>query len=518
MLGVPLKHLIYYLYRFDKPRYHEFAIRKRRGGVRNILAPHPSIKILQQSLHGILQTVYTPPPSVKGFVIGESIAKNAQLHEGMAFVGNVDLDDFFGTINFGRVRGLFLAPPFLLGTEVATAIANLCCHNNALPQGAPTSPIIANMICRRLDNQLYRLARRRGCIYSRYADDITFSSATVPFPNQVIQQDASTSTGYGVGEELLKIIENNGFTINESKVRLSNERQRQTVTGLVVNKRTNVRRRYIRQVRAMLHAWRKFGLDNASSAHIARYDSKHRPPFRTPPDFRAIVKGKINFIGMVRGHDDAVYLGLLEQYADLDPTYTMRPPDMRRPNHLTRIEDGIWVIECQEWQGTAFLLKGYGLITCNHVVGTEPFIYQPSNPLLRHPVTVVARDADIDIAILAPPPNVGFEFTASWVDDPPYRMPVMIAGYPRYDTGMTLWRSHGTVAGRRLRFGCPRIVINGLIIAGASGSPVLDAKNRVIGVAATGADYLNKSVENEFHGFIPITSLRDVATPTSGDP
>lgn len=165
-----------------KSRYTTFSLPKKSGGIRTICAPITALKIIQQKLHQVLQMVYDPKPAAQGFLMGRSIITNAQRHVGKRFVLNIDLLDFFPSINFGRVRGLFLSKPYSLPENVATILTQICCHENFLPQGAPTSPIVSNMICRKLDSQLQRIAKEYRCTYTRYADDITFSTSLKTFP------------------------------------------------------------------------------------------------------------------------------------------------------------------------------------------------------------------------------------------------------------------------------------------------------------------------------------------------
>ena len=174
LLGVDYKSFNYWIYRTHKRhRYRTFHMPKKSGAPRRIDAPTVNIKILQQKLNQVLQTIYQPKPSVHGFAEYKSVKTNAQQHTRKRWVFNVDLEDFFPSINFGRVRGMFMAKPYLLPEKVATVLAHLCCHNGQLPQGAPTSPIISNMICAKLDSQLQQLARTTRSAYTRYADDIT---------------------------------------------------------------------------------------------------------------------------------------------------------------------------------------------------------------------------------------------------------------------------------------------------------------------------------------------------------
>jgi RNA-directed DNA polymerase len=325
MLEVSFAQLTYLL--FIAPREHKyktFTISKRSGGLRNISAPTSSLKIIQQKLNQVLQVVYTPKQPVHGFVSGKSIVTNAAVHAGQSFVFNLDLQDFFPSINFGRVRGLFMGNPYDLPPAVATILAQICCHENGLPQGAPTSPAVANMICGQLDEQLQALARRHGCRYTRYADDITFSSSRIIFPPTIARFEYNTKykkTAWLVGVELRERIKKNGFAINPEKVRMQTKNQHQEVTGLVTNEFPNVSRRYVRQIRAMLHAWEKYGSKAAHREYYDQYNPGSRGPYKSQPSFKQIVRGKIEFLGMVRSRDDPVYQRFQQHYQRL----TSRP-------------------------------------------------------------------------------------------------------------------------------------------------------------------------------------------------
>jgi RNA-directed DNA polymerase len=212
---------------------------------------------------------------------------------------------------------MFMAIPYKLNPEVATILAQICCHNNELPQGAPTSPIISNMICSKMDSQLQRLSKEHRCIYSRYADDLTFSTSMPRFPSSVATLD--TSGQVKVGHALTEVIRKNGFEINTNKVRLQMRYQHQEVTELTTNKFPNVKRNYVRQIRAMLHAWRKYGLDAAQIQFHENYDKKSRSKWKREPNFKQVVKGKIEFLGMVRGKDNSNYLRFRTQLKNLAP-------------------------------------------------------------------------------------------------------------------------------------------------------------------------------------------------------
>lgn len=317
LLQVSDYQLRYHLYIYpQKKAYTAFEIAKKSGGSRSILAPKTSLKIIQQKLNQVLKSVYQPKPSTHGFVVEKSIVTNAKQHLRQRYVLNLDLKDFFPSINFGRVRGLLRSPPYSCTDEVATVLAQISCYENQLPQGAPTSPIISNMICAKLDSQLQRLARKYQCIYTRYADDMTFSTSRSRFPPHLIwfSKEAEKSI---LGDELKGIIEENGFLVNESKVRLQSRYKRQEVTGITVNEKLNINRKYIRQIRAVLHAWEKYGLEN-TEADFWRKDKKHRFQ-RNSDSFRKIIRGRIDFVGMVRGKDDQIYLNFLRWLKKLAP-------------------------------------------------------------------------------------------------------------------------------------------------------------------------------------------------------
>jgi RNA-directed DNA polymerase len=151
LLDVSYPLLQYWLFIADpEKKYVMFTLRKASGGFRTISAPTPYLKIIQQKLNQVLSTVYEVKEPVHGFAAGKSIVTNAHVHAGQSFVFNLDLRDFFPTINFGRVRGMFMSRPYNLPDSVATILAQICCHKNALPQGAPTSPTVSNMICGQL--------------------------------------------------------------------------------------------------------------------------------------------------------------------------------------------------------------------------------------------------------------------------------------------------------------------------------------------------------------------------------
>jgi RNA-directed DNA polymerase len=291
---------------------HTWVIPKRSGGTRDITAPRSTLYFMQARLAEVLQAVYEPRHAVHGFVRGRSIVTNAQIHVRRRFVLNIDLKDFFPSIHFGRVRGMFLAAPFRCTNEVATVLAGICCVDNTLPIGGPTSPVVANMVCLRLDSEIQRLARSTGSLYTRYADDITLSTNRTSFPVALARQDDGK---WILGTALQRVLDANGFEVNPKKIRLQNWMARQTVTGVVVNKKLNTRRAFVREIRAMLHAWEKYGLEKAGQTYKAEYSGSRYPG--ASPRFDKVVEGKISYLAMVKGADDPVVASLRLQHRNL---------------------------------------------------------------------------------------------------------------------------------------------------------------------------------------------------------
>ena len=321
LLEVAYRNLNHWIYRTPElNRYATFDIPKKNGMMRRIDAPTVNVKILQQKLNQVLQSIYSAKPSVHGFVTGKSVKSNALQHLGKRWVFNVDLEDFFPSINFGRVRGMFMGKPYRLPQKVATVLAHLCCFQGHIPQGAPTSPAISNMICAQMDSQLQQLARMNRSTYTRYADDMTFSTTSSRFPSAIA---VSTSLNQiRPGDNLRQTIEQNGFTINNKKVWLSGQHRRQVVTGVTVNKFPNLPRRFTNQIRAMLHAWKRHGLCAAQEHWEKRFSTQHRAPWRILPRFEQVLKGKIEYLGMIKGRESSTYLKFLDQLGDLDLNLT----------------------------------------------------------------------------------------------------------------------------------------------------------------------------------------------------
>jgi retron-type reverse transcriptase len=427
-----LKQLTWYANpKLGKKRYTEFKIKKKSGAERSIHAPIKGLKSLQKTLSFVLQCVYEPHNAAMGFVRDRSIVDNAKLHVGSKYVYNIDLKDFFPSVDQARVWKCLQLKPFnldkassvesqyekwedfkkehlktdesvtflkgkgrmftntpygtlyvannfdlekdkyvLLGgsslktkggkslegtlwlvnkipdasrrLEIANIIASICCtemeverkneagewekvKRNVLPQGAPTSPVITNIICQKLDKRLAGVAKRFGLKYSRYADDITFSSQ-----HTIYQADSEFI------DEIRRIITQQGFHIKESKTRLQKDGYRKEVTGLLVNEKVNVQQRYIKQLRMWLYYWETYGYERAYGFFLQQYLSDKGNIVKGKPDMANVIAGKLDYLKMVKGADNKLYVKLENRIEALTNSITTK---ISRQQHLDKVLD-----------------------------------------------------------------------------------------------------------------------------------------------------------------------------------
>lgn len=417
-------------------RYRSFAIKKKSGSPRIIHAPVKGLKALQRTLAFTLQCVFEPHKAAMGFAKGKSIVDNARLHEGSKYVYNIDLKDFFPSVDQARVWKCLQLKPFNLvdgekhvsqeeslktlktgirkfvtehgesiyyriqdwsfglvidkkgdyekykkrltehiskpnvrplsrikddrnkfqeyekqvndlifadakryllsihnvkqlvrltpsRKNLANIIASLCCtemvverkndlgewqpvKRNVLPQGAPTSPVITNIVCQRLDYLLSAVAKRFGLKYSRYVDDITFSSM-----HNVYQPESDFL------KELHRIIAEQNFYIKECKTRLQKDGYRKEVTGLLVNEKANVQKRYIKQLRLWLYYWERYGYERAYVFFLQQYLVDKGHVIKGKPDMANVISGKLDYLKMVKGVENELYVKLRERFDHL---------------------------------------------------------------------------------------------------------------------------------------------------------------------------------------------------------
>lgn len=324
-LGLPIKSLTSILY--SKPRkayYIAKTIKKSNGKDRQIHVVANPLKYLQGITLQKLSSIYTPSSYAHGFVKEHSILTNSRYHVKKKLVIKLDIENFFPSITFARVRGMFMHYPFNFGQEAATTLSQICClddDNGEIAQGASTSPYIANMICRQMDGRLMALARKFKMHYTRYADDLTFST------NKHIKIEEFL-------QEVSESINSAGFKINIEKTRIMKQHQRQAITGLVVNDGINVNRKYLRNLRAILNNCEQKGVKSQVVRNSFKDQRNSRCKIWEIADqwvdqqgepinvkvakkkFLLFLKGKIEFYGQVAFSECSKKS--LTEYANLD--------------------------------------------------------------------------------------------------------------------------------------------------------------------------------------------------------
>jgi retron-type reverse transcriptase len=296
-LGVSIRQLDWLAY--AKDRYRVFTIPKANGEARRVDEPVDKLKTVQR---WILRRILAKIPThraAQGFRRGRSILTNARKHLLKQVVVRVDLKDFFPSISLHQARRVFIKAGYPY--TVANILANLSTREGVLPIGAPTSPALANQVCQKLDRRIWALSYRAQFFYTRYADDLVFSSynrkfgALVPFLKQVITEE--------------------GFEVNEKKVAIARRNGRQTVTGIVVNRRTNIERDRYKLIRAVVHNCRK----NGAASEFEKWGSHMAQMKRDRPadmdQFRNQLAGHVAYL---RHTNHKKFDRLWQQFQEID--------------------------------------------------------------------------------------------------------------------------------------------------------------------------------------------------------
>lgn len=285
-----LRWLCFHAETAERTHYVSFEVPKKTGGTRRLSAPHARMRAAQSWIAEHVLAQVSPEHDAHGFVTGKSIVTNATPHVGKDVVINVDLVDFFPSIAFVRVRGIFESLGY--SPAVATIFALLTTESprrrveydgktyfaavaeRSLPQGACTSPALSNLVARKLDRRLRGMCKKHGVTYTRYADDLTFS----------MEPGRREDIGMLLAR-IRHIVEDEGFRVHPKKVRVQRSGGRQAVTGIIVNHGLAAPREDVRRLRAILHAAKKTGL-------AAQSRGEHT-------DFVAHVRGKIAYVQMI---------------------------------------------------------------------------------------------------------------------------------------------------------------------------------------------------------------------------
>jgi RNA-directed DNA polymerase len=291
--------------------YREFQVHKKNGNFRTIHAPVKELRDILRALNYLFQELYIPTPNATAFFNGASIKQNAAVHAGSRFMLNLDLEDFFYSFTDRDLVQLFTSTPFeipLTGKEAAFLMSRICTFPMerdgelvyVLPQGSPASPILTNFLCYRMDQLLNGVAKRFKIRYTRYADDLTFSGEYDFYSYEKCKNEI-----HRIIEQLFQ------FRINKPKTRYTTLQNRQMVTGVVVNVKPNVRRRYVKDIRMYLNKWKFHGYNHAEAILHRKYD---KPNSHKPPNLDNYLSGKLQYMKMIKGEDDSTYLKLYQRF------------------------------------------------------------------------------------------------------------------------------------------------------------------------------------------------------------
>jgi len=517
LLEIEERSLRYFLYiKKTDNLYTSFEIPKSKGGVRSISAPHNVLKSIQRKLAYVLNLIYKPKASAYGFVKNKNIILNAQKHTKRKWILNIDLKDFFTQITFARIMGMFINKPYGIGKESAMVIAQIACYHGVLPQGAPSSPILTNMICSPLDTKLIRFAKENKLGYTRYADDITFSTYDKEMSHRVIM---GTFENLEIGITLKDIIKNNDFVVNENKIFLNGQRNRQEVTGLVVNQFVNVKREYIKNIRAILHHCKTKSPYMAAKEYIEKGLCKNPNVILIKDDdkfkdevvnwFLSVIKGKLMFLSQIRGMEDFTFLKYAKQANDVFNENIFNVSKLEKFNASIIDETVIIQSTDDSEQGSGFLLKDLGLVTSYHVTKNDGFYNVLSSKgkkvdFITKNDNELYANKNIDYAIyhIEYKSSIGLELGNSEMLEIGDK--IIMIGYPNYQVGDSPNVQTAHISGSRKLFGTDFYTVDKNVFHGASGGVVLNEEYKVIGIIMGGVESLNESQTNVNQGFMPI--------------
>ena len=334
------------------PEYSNFAV-VRKGKNRTVLSPGVKLASVLRKLLKYLDAVYVSHvseenSSANAFItatrpagpfspsVGQSpernIVCNARPHVGKGLVVRIDIEDFFPSIKEAHVRTLFQNAPFAFPQALVSLLCQAVLYEGALPVGSPTSPVLSNFILKELDQEFRDIPY---ISYTRYADDFTFST------------DHYSAVGIQpVVNSVIRSIEKHGFRVNKRKIAVASANQRQEVTGIIVNTKLNVRRTYIREIRAILHSIETTGWELAARRYVQKHPTKYRSSlqryFYTVHQLKLSdevmrtychsgeiwylyksLRGKIGHVGYVKGKTDEIYNKLKIQFLKLKKEHSV---------------------------------------------------------------------------------------------------------------------------------------------------------------------------------------------------
>lgn len=278
-LGLTREQLFNYLKYIDR-EYRTTNIKKKNGGGRTLHVPSHQLKRRQAIILRRILNALPVSPYATAYKKGATLQNNATPHVGHRYLLKLDITDFFGSIRFGQVyRAAFNANYF--PKQIGLMLTRLCCRQDVLPQGAPTSPALSNLVMQNFDNNMGAWCAKRGIAYTRYCDDMTFSS---------------DKPLYHVYEKAKAMLEEMGFQLNEKKTRFVTNSSRQSVTGLTVNEKVSISRDYKRMLRQEVYYVLRFG--SGSDIPWEFWKNRQRPHghWHQRLQYLQYLQGRVSFV------------------------------------------------------------------------------------------------------------------------------------------------------------------------------------------------------------------------------
>ncbi len=300
LFEMPEKDIV--LLAFD-PMYYHFSVRKTNGGYRQIEAPEAELKKLQRKLNVFLQAVYFLHqseaahgyiPKVLGSKSHKSIKANAEKHLGCKYLLNMDFQNFFHQIAQNSISQMFNNPPFFFDKHTAYTLSKVCAYKQRLPMGAPTSPVLSNFYCSSLDEALTNWAKGKGFVYTRFVDDLSFSSSDKPIVESHINEVSAIAQKYNL-------------VFNKTKCVIYGERDKKIVTGLLIDGNTvDIVPEYYDELLKDVERLRA-----VIEVNYITGNTGYQMPLTK---FKQEIMGKINFVSQIKGNDSDIYIDFLDRF------------------------------------------------------------------------------------------------------------------------------------------------------------------------------------------------------------
>lgn len=485
--------------------YVSFELKKKNGKFRRINAPIKELKEIQYKIYDYLKTIYCAKKSSYGFELGKNNILNAEKHKKHKYVLNIDLKDMFSQITASRIKGMLRSEPYSLDESVANVISIITCCKGFLPQGAPTSPILSNMLLKMLDTKLIKYSKDNNLYYTRYADDLSFS-ANYDFSKIVF---SNYPESFDIRNELKSIFNESNFVINSEKTKYYTYYKRQEVTGIVVNKKLNIAKEKMKEIRLLLYLCKKFSILSTAKRYFEKNKKKYYDDKEIENKFAQVLFGKINYFVNVKGELDRIGIRFREQYNEIffgKNKFNLDSLNTKK-NYILK---NIAIIETEEVTGTGFLLKDIGLVTAFHVIYDSRGNFVQNNKVLYKNSKIILSESDIlyqnasfDYVVIKDTKfnnySIGFDYKTFFQSEDK----VIYAGYPDYFDGDDVYIADAKVTSLNKKTVAGYVsLIDNDIFHGMSGGPVLNETMEVIGYILVG---------NEMNEFYKNNSYRHVS-------